>query len=145
MKFYAIVCTVIAASIAVGANGAFAISPFKKSFDAKYVKKSDNTDFQAAFKKASCNTCHVKGKKKDYLNDYGLKLAELIKGNVKDQIDEAKKAGTDAKKAKEAEFVKEFEAALKKVEAKKGPDGKTYAELFKAHSLPSADGAKSIR
>ena len=56
-------------------------------------------------------------------------------------------ACTNAKteKAEEVKLVKEIEAAFKKAEAAKSPAGKTFGELFKAHELPTADGAKSIR
>ncbi len=144
MKSYAIVFTTLA-SVILSSNAALAIAPYKKVFDAAYVKTSENAEFQAAFKKASCYTCHVKGKKKDYLNAYGLKLAEFVEGNAKDQIDEAKKKGKDQKKAKEEELAKAFGPVMKKVEAEKSPNGKTYAEMFKALTLPTPAGAKSIR
>ncbi|MBC8350435.1 MAG: hypothetical protein H8E66_00505, partial [Planctomycetes bacterium] len=53
--------------------------------------------------------------------------------------------GSDEKKAEEEKLLKELAIALKKAEALKAPSGETYGELFKAHGLPTADGAKSIR
>lgn len=145
MKSPTILTVAVLAAVSFVASTSLATSPFKKAFDAKYVKDSGNEDFQAAFRKAGCYTCHVKGKKKDFLNAYGLELAALIEGNAKDRTDAARKDGSDAKKAEEEKLLKELEAAMKKVEAVKAPSGKTYGELFKAHGLPTADGAKSIR
>jgi len=135
---------VIAAVTFVGSK-TFAIAPFKKAFSATYVKESGDKDFQTAFKKSGCYTCHVKGKKKDVVNAYGWELAKLIEGSAKDRIDAARKNGKDAKKAEGEKLLKELKAALKKVEATKAPSGTTYGELFKAHELPSAEGAKSVR
>ena len=59
----------LAASLFV--SPASALPPFKKAFEDKYVTNSSSTDFQAAFKTASCNTCHVKGKEKTARNAYG--------------------------------------------------------------------------
>jgi hypothetical protein len=71
------------------ADTAHAIPPFKKEFDAKYVKK-DSTDpvevqFAAAIEVVKCNTCH-KGKDKKMRNVYGEALAELLdkKADAKD-------------------------------------------------------------
>jgi len=145
----ALVVAVITAGLLSGllfTSTTFAISPFKKAFDEKYVKGSGDKDFQAAFKKASCYNCHVKGKKKDVLNAYGWELSKLIEGNAKDRIDAAKESGgLDGKKAEEEKLTKEFDAAVKKAEALKSPAGKTFGELFKDHELPTAEGAKSIR
>ncbi len=127
------------------ASTTHALSPFKKAFDAKYVKNSGSEDFQAAFKKSGCYTCHVKGQKKHVLNAFGLELAELIEGNGKDRVDAAKEKSADGKKDEETKLLKELDEAFKKVESIEGPSGTTYGDLFKAHGLPTADGAKSIR
>lgn len=145
MNFKNLVVLGLVAAVSLVSSTSLALSPFKKAFDEKYVKTSGNADYQAAFKKTSCNTCHVKGKKKDFVNAYGWELAELIEGSAKDRIDAAKKEGSDAKKAEEEKVLKELVAALKKVEAIKSPSGETYGELFKAHGLPTSDGAKSTR
>ena len=145
MKSSSVLVLAIIAAVSFAGSTTFAISPFKKAFDEKYVKSSGNAEFQAAFKTASCNTCHVKGERRDVVNAYGWELAALIAGNAKDRLDEAKKESSDAKTAEEDKLLKELAAALKKVEAIKATSGETYGELFKAHSLPTADGAKSIR
>ncbi len=144
MKSKSLLLLVLIAVVSVSSS-AFAISPFKKAFDEKYVKESGDEEFQAAFRKAGCYTCHVREKKKNFVNAFGWELAQLIEGSAKDRTDAARKDGSDAKKAEEAKLVKEFVAALQKVEAIKASSGETYGELFKAHGLPTADGAKSIR
>ena len=106
MKSSTVLVLAIVAVVSGVCSTGFAISPFKKAFDEKYVKSSDNSDFQAAFKKASCNTCHVKGEKKDVLNAYGLQLADLLEGNAKDRLDAAKEKGRDAKSAEEEKLLK---------------------------------------
>jgi hypothetical protein len=145
MNIKSLVVLALVAAVSLVGSTSLALSPFKKAFDEKYVKASGNADFQAAFKKASCNTCHVKDKKKDFVNAYGWELAELIEGSAKGRIDAAKEEGSDAKKAEEEKVLKELVAALKKVEAVKSPSGETYGELFKAHSLPTPDEGKSTR
>lgn len=144
MKSKSLLLLVLVTAISFSGS-AFAISPFKKAFDAKYVKESGDKDFQTAFRKAGCYTCHVRGKKKDFVNAFGWELSQLIEGNAKERTDAAREDGSDAKKAEEAKLVKEFEAALAKVEEIKAPSGETYGELLKAHGLPTADGAKSLR
>lgn len=112
---------------------AMALPDFKKAFEAKYVKPSKSEEFAEAFKSASCNTCHVKGEKKDVRNHYGKILAEMIPGDAGKRIKEA--ADKDAEKAKvNAEAME----AMKKAEEKEAPGGGTYGELFKAHKLPPA-------
>jgi hypothetical protein len=145
MKSKSLLLLVLTAIIALGSSTAFAISPFKKAFDEKYVKESGNEEFQAAFRKAGCYNCHVREKKKDFVNAFGWELSQLIEGNAKDRTDAAREDGSDAKKAEEEKLVKELVAALEKVEAMKAPSGETYGELFKAHVLPTADEGKSIR
>ena len=132
-------------AIALTVAPATAMSPFKKAFDETYVKKSDDQEFQTAFKKMSCNTCHVKGKKKDWLNAYGQELAKLIPGNAKERLDKAKEIGTEEKTAETEKLQKELVAAFAKVEGMKAPSGETYSELFESHKLPTADGAKSVK
>jgi hypothetical protein len=121
-------------------QAAVAISPFKKVFDGQYVKDSGNEEFQAAFRKDNCFVCHVKEKKKEFVNHYGNEIAKLIPGNVQDRLDEARKDGRDAKTAEEENVLKELAEALKKVEAVKSPSGVTYGELFRSHQLPPHEG-----
>ncbi len=127
------------------ATQVLAVAQFKKPFEEKYVKDSGNEEFQQAFKKLSCNTCHVDDKKRDWVNAYGKALAELIPGNAKDRQDAAKEISAEARKAEDAKLVAELEAAFEKVEALKSPSGVTWGELFKSHMLPSDAGAESLR
>lgn len=142
--FILIVLTCLAA-IALTVAPVTAMSPFKKAFDETYVKPSGDKEFQTAFKKLSCNTCHVKGKKKDWLNAYGQELANLIPGSAKERLDQAKEIGTEERAAETEKLRKELTSALEKVAAMKAPSGETYDELFKAHKLPTPDGAKSVK
>jgi hypothetical protein len=121
-----------------------ATAPFKKAFDAKYVKESGNDDFKAAFRKSSCNVCHIKGKKKDWLNAYGLELAKVIPGNVKQRIDAAKKIGKEECKAEKAKVNDELQQAFDVVGKLKSAAGISYQEMFQTHTLPSDEGAKSV-
>lgn len=122
-----------------------ALSPFKKAFDAKYVKSSDSDEFKSLFKKSSCNTCHVKGEKKDWLNAYGLSLAKQIQGNAKQRLATAKAAGTDALATENKKLLNELEHAFTKTEAVKSPSGELFIAMLKEHKLPTADGAKSVK
>ena len=126
-------------------NNSSALSPFKKAFDEKYVKPSDGDEFKAAFKKLSCNTCHVKGKKKDWLNAYGLELSRHVVGRAKQRLDEAKAEGTDEYAAENDELLKELQAAFAKTDAKKSPSGVTFGELFKSLELPTDKGGGTLK
>lgn len=122
-----------------------ASSPFKKSFDEKYIKESGDEAFQAAFRKENCYVCHVKEKKKElFVNHYGNELAKLIPGNVEQRLDEARKDGRDARTAEKEKVLKELVEAMKKVEAIKSPSDVTYGELFKSRQLPPHDEEFSI-
>ena len=145
MKSKSCLLLVLITVVSLSNSMTFAVAPFKKAFDAKYVKESGDEDFQTTFRKTGCYTCHVKGKKKDFVNAYGWELAELLEGNAKDRIAAARKNGKDAKKAEEQKLTKELEVAMQKAEAIQTLSGDTYGELFKAHGLPTADGAKSLR
>ena len=136
---------ILVVSVLVLPGTASAISPFKKAFDQKYVEKCDNDDFTAAFKKTGCYSCHVKGEKKDWLNAYGLELAKLVPGNVKERLDEAKKKGADERTAEDEKVIQELQAAFNKVGKLKSPSGELYEELFVAHKLPTPEGAKSTK
>ncbi len=131
-------------AVSVSANCVFAISPFKKAFDEKYVKSSDNEAFKAAYKKESCRVCHVKGKKYDWVNAYGLALAKKIPGNVKERLDQAKAVDKDALKAENEKLIEELKKAFKATESMKAPSGELFGKMLKEHRLPTADGAKSI-
>lgn len=129
----------IIASLVVGALSprVQALAPFKKEFQKKYVDKIDNADLKAAFKKASCNTCHVKGEKKDQRNDYGDELAKLIEGDANMRIKAAGKVSPDARKAEQAKVLKELEKAFDEVGKMKPKDSDTtYEEKIKSGELP---------
>ncbi len=138
------ILTLLTMVVLCGANTCSAIPPFKKPFEAKYAKPSEDDAFKAAYKTASCNACHVKGKKKDWLNAYGLELARLISGIAKERLAEAKAVSSDAKKAENKKLVKELKEAFKKAEAAKSPSGEAWGEMLKQHRIPTADGAKSL-
>lgn len=133
------------ATLLLATNTSKALAPFKKGFDEKYVKPSDNDEFKAAFKKLSCNTCHVKGKKKDWLNAYGLELSRHVTGNAKQRLDEAKAKGTDEYTAENKRILKELQAAFTKAEAKKSPSGVPFGEVFESLKLPTDAGAGSAK
>ena len=129
-----IVGVFVAASLFV--SPASALPQFKKAFEEKYVANG-NADLQAAFKAASCNTCHVKGKDKKVRNEYGMALSKIIGGHAKAQIDAAKKVSDAAGKAKLAEVLKKLDEAFDKVEKEKSASGQTYGEEIKAGKLPN--------
>lgn len=135
--------TCVAVCVAVfGVSTSSAMSKFSKAFEAKYVKESDNDELKAAYKKAKCYTCHVKGAKKDVNNDYGDALAELIPGDVKARLKAASDAGATKeegkalKKAEEDKVLKELEEAFKKAEALESPTGDTFGDRIEAGKLP---------
>lgn len=125
----ALVMTVATASVLwVAVPSAQAIPPFKKEFEAKYLKKdsSDPKDVALveAVAKVKCNVCH-KGKDKKMRNAYGDALAELLD----------KKAD-----AKNPEKIQE---ALDKVAGMHSVSGDsaspTFGDLLKEGKLPSND------
>jgi hypothetical protein len=121
-------------------SSALAIAPFKKAFQDKYVEGSGSEEFKAAFQKASCNVCHVKGKKKEERNEYGKALDELLEGNSNKRIMEAEKSGGVAgKDAETKKVLEELAKAFDKVAEMKSPTGETYGELIKANKLPIAE------
>lgn len=121
------------AIILLATTEAMAFPDFKKMFEERYVKPADDDAFTEAFKTASCNTCHVKGKRKGVRNSYGDVLAELIPGNGNARI-----VAADNRAAEKAKVNAEAMAAIKKAESMKAPDGGTWGEMFKALKLPPA-------
>lgn len=126
------VCFSIIVVLAI-ASPALALPDFKKAFEQKYVKPAGNPAFEAAFKTASCNTCHVKGKKKNVRNAYGKVLADLIPGNAAMRIRAANNKAAEKTKINDKTI-----EAMKKAEAMEAPGGGTWGEMFKAHKLPPA-------
>jgi len=125
------------AAVALISPKAEAIAPFKKAFQQKYVDSSDDDAFKQAFKKTSCNTCHVKGEKKPVRNAYGDELAKIIDGNANERIKAAgKEGGSDGRKAETAKVLIELDVAFGKVEKVKSPSGQAYGEMLKNGELP---------
>ena len=113
-----------------------ALPQFKKAFQARYVTPSTSAEFKAAFKAASCNTCHVKHKEKKVRNDYGMALSKIIGGHAHADLKAAEDKGPEAKKAEMAKILKKLDEAFTKVEQEKSPSGPTYGELIKSGKLP---------
>ena len=134
----AVVLSLVAAVLGAGlfASPASALPPFKKAFEEKYVTNSSSEEFKEAFKAASCNVCHVKGKDKKSRNPYGIALSKIIGGHAAADLKQADGQGEDAKKAKLAEILKKLDDAFTKCESQKMHSGETYAELIKAGKLP---------
>ena len=115
---------------------ACALAPFKKAFQEKYVDKSEHETLKASFKKASCNTCHIKGEGKEERNDYGDELAKLIEGDANQRIKSAREVGDDARKAETEKILKELDKAFDEVAKKESKSKIKYGELLKAGKLP---------
>jgi len=107
---------------------ATAMPPFKKAFDAKYVKPDSANDkeksFAAEAKKVNCNVCH-KGKSKKMRNAYGEAVDKFIEKTEKDPA--------------------KIEEALNKAAAEKSkpddPNSPTFGELIEQGQLPFASGS----
>ncbi len=123
--------TLVAAAIVVGStiNTAHAIAPFKKEFDALYVKDSKNEDFVAAAKKANCLICHGKNAEgkddKKVRNAYGKALDKLLD------------------KKEDAKNVEKIKSALETVAKEKSnpddPSSPTFGELISQGKLPGGN------
>ncbi|HEX5447004.1 MAG TPA: hypothetical protein VFW87_24530 [Pirellulales bacterium] len=113
-------------------ESAYAIAPFKKQFEEKYVKKDPQTPEEkalaAAVTEAKCNVCHV-GKSKKNRNNYGEALNVLLDKKA-DMKDTAK-----------------IQAALDTVAEQKSnptdPNSPTFGELIKQGKLPG--GSEAVR
>ena len=136
MKKLITLCMVCAMVTSWMAPSARALAPFKKAFQEKYVDGSDNEALKEAFKKASCNTCHLKGKKKEERNPYGEELAKLIEGDANARIKAAGKNGQDARKAETEKILAELDKAFDEVAKKEAPEGGTFGERIAAGKLP---------
>ena len=132
-RLWLMVCPMLV--VALLANMSSALPPFKKAFDKKYIKKNENEQFKKDFKKAGCNVCHVKGQKdKSPQNEYGKTLNELIEGDAKDRLGQAKK--DDKKPEVLKQILEELEKAFEKVEEMEAPEGDTFGERIKQGLLP---------
>lgn len=87
-------------------------------------------------KTLSCEVCHVKGEKKTVRNPLGKEFHKALHDKSHTELyNNAKKEGSDARKAAEAQMIKEFLAVLDAVKAKESPDGVTYGELVETKKL----------
>ena len=123
-----VLCGFIAGALLGQIESARAVDPFKKEFEAKYVKKDPATPEEqalaAAVQKAKCNVCHV-GTNKKKRNAYG------------DALDAYLDRKTDLKnKAK-------IQEALDKVAGEKSkpgdPNSPTFGDLIKQGKLPGGE------
>jgi hypothetical protein len=118
-----VLCAAAALSTTLLVQPVQARAPYKKQFEAMYVKK-DSTDptekkFAEAAEAAKCNICHVGEKKKDR-NEYGMALAKLLqKGDEKD--------------------IPKIDAALVTVSKEASKGGPTYGDLIKEGKLPGGN------
>lgn len=102
-----VLCGVTVGTLLAHVETARAVDPFKKEFEAKYVKENPATPeemaFAAAVKKAKCNVCHVGTKKKDR-NAYGDALDALLdrkadlknKPKIQEALDKVAEMKSDA-------------------------------------------------
>ncbi|MCA9102000.1 MAG: hypothetical protein KDA63_12645 [Planctomycetales bacterium] len=140
-QLFTVTCVALGVLV-LSISTASAMPKFSKAFEEKYVKNSDSDSLKAEFRKAKCNTCHVKGEKKDVNNDYGKVLAEFIPGDAAARLKAANDTGADAdesaalKAAEEDKILKELDEAFKKAEEEKSPTGETFGERIKAGKLP---------
>jgi hypothetical protein len=123
-----VLCGFVVGTLLGRLESAYAIAPFKKEFDDKYVKKDPATPEEkalaAAVSEAKCNVCHV-GKNKKDRNAYGEALNALLDRKT-DMKDKAK-----------------IQAALDKVAEQKSnpndPNAPTFGELIKQGKLPGGE------
>jgi hypothetical protein len=134
----ALVC---AAACFVLVETASAMPPFRKAFEDKYVKDNSNPAFEAEFKKALCNLCHVQGKPKTENNLYGQELAKLIEGSANERVKDAREKGDAALDAENKKLLEELEAAFVKVEKLKVDPNNgaslTFGDRIKQGMLPA--------
>jgi hypothetical protein len=126
------VCAILLCAIAGGAilasgQSAHAIAPFKKQFDAMYVKPGSSDPAEKklaeAAEAAKCNICHMGEKKKDR-NSYGQALAKLLKKTDKDDVDKIKGA---------------LETVAKEHSDASNPSSPTFGDLIKQGKLPGGN------
>jgi hypothetical protein len=137
-----------ALTVTVGCVGCFAFTetasampPFRKAFEDKYIQGKADPAFEAAYKKALCNLCHVQGKPKTENNLYGQELAKLIQGNANARMKAATALGEAAKEAEAKKLLEELEAAFAKVEKvkvdPKSAASPTFGDRMKQGMLPA--------
>lgn len=111
-----------AAVCLLNASAANAHNVFKKAMKEKYGVAD-----------VSCNVCH--GKDKKIRNDLGKLFEKELAGKDLTKKFNDLKDKPEERKAFEKEMEEIFKKSLEVVEAKEGPGGKTYAELFKSGGI----------
>ncbi len=117
MVLTACVCGVLGWSL-ISFSNVHAQKNYFEAFKKKYEDLKDKAD------EAKCAVCHPNPDSKKERNDYGKAFGKAL--------------GT--KKEKNEEKIKE---ALKKIEGKKAPNGKTFGENIKAGELPCPKGEEA--
>ncbi|MFT7641256.1 MAG: hypothetical protein ACI9G1_003002 [Pirellulaceae bacterium] len=119
MKYFRLaLCAAFVLGLAIQAD---ARPDYKKAFEAAY---KGNEKVAAAAAEAKCNVCHY-GKTKKNRNDYGTALSKLLTKDI-----------YTANKADKPALLKLAGEALKKVEAEKNGEGKTFGSSLEAGTLP---------
>lgn len=127
MRKLVVTAFVMAMFLGLVNTSAKAIPPFNEAFKKAYLGDNKSALFAAA-DKVKCNVCH-EGTNKKMKNEYGVALGKLLKkGDFSKELIDANPEGK----------AKEIADALKKVEAEKAKDGKTFGEKLKAGTLPAA-------
>ncbi len=125
--FVRLFCTAVVGLI-VGVPAAEGHTFMRKPFQKKYDLKS-----------VSCYTCHIKGKDKEIVTEFGKTLKTLLKGKeITARMKAVKGADRKAKKEVEEECTKDLVEALKKLDKMKTPSGKSYPEAIKAGDVEGA-------
>ena len=122
-------CLVMFLVLAAGEGAVLARPPYPAIFQEHYA---ENEPVALAAKGAKCNVCHEPAHKFPFAggkprNPYGLALARYFGGK-----DFAKLKKPEQK----AEMAAALKAALKAVEAEKGPGGTPFGEVIKSGKLP---------
>ncbi len=115
------------------AGPSYAVPPFWKAFEERYVTGNENAAAAETFSKAKCNVCHVDGEKKTVRNPYGVQLSELL------EKDNFKKDRLDAEpdKVKEEIFAAFDKVAAMKTDPEKD-DAPTFGDRIAQGLLPGA-------
>lgn len=111
----------------------FGTSDFNKTWKEEYLGDDADPEFVSIARKAGCNVCHVKGKKKqddDSRNEYGRAINEFLK---------AEDFPKDWVKANPDEAKKKILAGIKKANEKESQDGKKFGEKIEQGELPATD------
>lgn len=115
------------------ATPAMATSVFNKQWKAKYLGEDVDADFKKIAKKAGCNICHIKGKKKKEKgsqNEYGEAVKKFLKS--KDFPKDKVKADPEGTK-------KLILEGIKKANELESKDGKKFGDKIKNKELPATD------